>query len=102
MATEGNNYKKAYAETRDAFFCDGEKEFFEELMQDPYEKKTNNILKHSTADKRHQEALKLIERVESGEFNEEQMETVEYCLAQLLGSLEDAHIVKVKEKDFER
>lgn len=102
MATIGNNFKAEYANTREAFFCDGEIDFFNKLMQNPEERKINNCLKQYKAEKLHREAKKLIERVENGEFNDEQMECVEYCIAQLLGGVQDSHVEKIKERSMER
>ena len=102
MATVGNNFKAEYANSRDAFFCEVEKAYFEELMQNPKERKINNRFKQHEAEKLHREAKKLIERVENGEFKDDQMEVIEYCIAQLLGGVEDAHLEKVKELTLER
>ena len=38
MATEGNNMNKEIAETRDAFFSEGERDYFRRLIKSPAER----------------------------------------------------------------
>ena len=45
--------------------------------------------------------MDLIKRVELGEFNDEQLEKVEYAIAHYLSGIEDLHQELILEKTFE-
>lgn len=101
MATIGNNVSSEYANVRDAFFTPGEIENFEKIMKDPENFKFHNKLIKQNVHVMYAKAMDLIERVERGEFNENQMERVERLIAHCLASIEDLHLELVHEKYYD-
>ena len=89
MSSQGNNIRKKYADTRDAFFSESELKYFTKLLQDPKEMKIHTRLLTKKVEILYKKAMKLIVRVEEGAFNEEQMANVEYMIAHYLGAIED-------------
>ncbi len=89
MGTMGNNEDGNKSLVRDSFFTEGEKEYFEELMKKPEEKKIHNALTKENVQDLFDMAMELINRVEAGEFDEKQMEKVERLIAHLLAAIED-------------
>lgn len=98
MATGGNNSNMKATELRESFFAsEEEREYFTKLMQDPKERKIHADLLAKSAKELYEKAISLIQRVESGEFNEEQMATVEYTIAHCLAAIEDIYMVLERE-----
>ncbi len=92
MATVGNNMDGKKSHVRDSFFSSkGEKEYFEKLMQDPKERSIHAKALRMNADTLYKKAMDLINRVEAGEFNEEQMAKVEYMISHYLAGIDDLH-----------
>lgn len=98
MATEGNNMNKEIAETRDAFFSEGERDYFRRLIKSPAERLIHYKLVNKRASDLHRMAMDLIERAEAGQFNEEEMFKIEYLISHYLGAIEDLHKVLIKER----
>ena len=94
MSTKGNNTSAKKAHVRDSFFDSGEKEFFTKLLKDPEERTLHSELLREDVEKLYKKACKLINRVEKGEFNEEQMIKVERIIAHCLAAIEDVELVK--------
>lgn len=100
MATIGNNTSAEYARVRDIFFgSEGERKNFENLMQNPNEREIHTELLKKSADELYERAMNLINRVEYGEFNQEQMERVERAIAHCLAAIEDVQLALVKSED---
>lgn len=100
METIGNNTSAEYARVRDVFFgSEGERKNFENLMQNPNEREIHTELLKKSADKLYEMAMDLINRVECGEFNQEQMERVEREIAHYLAAIEDVQLALVKSED---
>lgn len=78
-----------YGLAKEAFFTKGEKKQFKEVMENPEDQQIHADLLKVDAEKLYKKAMKLIDRVESGEFNEEQMVKVEYMIAHLLAAISD-------------
>ena len=98
MATEGNNMNKEIAETREAFFSEGEIDYFRRLLKSPAERLIHYKLVNKKATELHEKAMDLIERAEAGQFNEEEMFKIEYLISHYLGAIEDLHRVLIKER----
>lgn len=98
MATEGNNMNKEIAETREAFFSEGEIEYFRRLLKNPPERLIHYKLVNKRASDLHRMAMELIEMAEAGQFNEEEMFKIEYLISHYLGAIEDLHRVLIKER----
>lgn len=98
MATEGNNMNKEIAETRDAFFSEGEIDYFRRLLKSPAERLIHYKLVNKKASELHETAMDLIERAEAGQFNEEEMFKIEYLISHYLGAIEDLHRILVNER----
>lgn len=92
MATVGNNANLEYGYLRESFFTDEEKEHFIKLMQDDKERIVHGNMLAESPDKLYEKAMKLIERVENGEFNEDEMKKVERKISHLLAGIEDVHL----------
>ena len=101
MATIGNNASGKAAFLRDSFFDSAEQQYLEELMECRGERELHHQLLHEHADKLYKKACDLIVRVELGEFNEEQMEKVEYVISHYLAGIEDLHQEMILEKTME-
>lgn len=101
--TEGNNFSRANSELRDAFMTDSEIEYFESLMNDEmtgaYERRIHDELLGRKADELCATVRRLIERVDRGEFTQEEMEYVEYVIAHCLSAVKDAENVNALEKE---
>lgn len=102
MATQGNNVSGKYAELRDSFFSDSEKEYFAKIMKNPKDRAIHAKLLRKKADWLYKKAMGLITRVENGEFNEEQMARVEYMIAHYLAAIEDFEKVLELELTMDR
>lgn len=89
MAIKGNNSNQQYSFVRDSFFSESEKKFFTKLLEDPTEMKIHSKLLTQKVELLYKKAVKLISRVEAGEFNEKQMANVEYMIAHYLAAIED-------------
>ena len=89
MATLGNNVNPKYENTRKSFFSESEQEYFKKLLKDPKERAIHAKLLRQRAELLHEKAMGLINRVEAGEFNEEQMAKVEYEVSHYLAAIED-------------
>lgn len=89
MSTIGNNGNLKFSQTRDSFFTDSEKEFFTKLLENPKERFIHTQLLRQKVESLYERALNLLNRVESGEFNEEQMAKVEHLIAHYLGTIQD-------------
>ena len=77
MSTIGNNGNQKAAFLRDTFFDSAEQQYLEELMQYRSERELHRKLLLQHAEKLYKKACELITRVELGEFNDEEMESVE-------------------------
>ena len=82
------------AHVRDSFFDSSEKEHFTKILNNPKEMDLHCKLLRENADKLYKKACDLINRIERGEFNEEEMEDVERIIAHCLGAIEDLELVK--------
>lgn len=98
MATVGNNNNGEYSHLRDSFFTKGEEEQFKQRMQEPKEQIIHHSLLKQNVDKLYEKAMDLVQRVEQGEFNEEEMEKVERAIAHYLAAIDDLHLELVHEK----
>lgn len=97
MISEGNNMNKKIAHLRDSFFDSDEKKFFEEFLKDPKEKNIHEKLKKEDAEKLAKMAAHFINRVEKGDFNEEEMVEIEKIIAHCLGAIEDVQLERFLE-----
>lgn len=103
MATVGNNTSAKYEHLRKAFFTDGEKKYFENvIMNDPAERVIHAKLLRYSADDLYAMAVKWIEMVERGEVSENEIAEVEYLIAHCLGAIEDLHPELILEDVLER
>lgn len=95
--TEGNNFSRKNSQLRDSFLTESELEYFEELINDKKcgkdERRLHSDLLRESADDLCKTAQRLIDRVERGEFNDEEMEYVEYVILHCLKAVEDAEMV---------
>lgn len=94
MASTGNNVSGKMAHVRDSFFDSGEKEYFTDLLNNPKEMDLHCKLLRENVDKLYKKACELINRVEKGEFDEEQMVKAERAIAHCLGAIDDIELVK--------
>ena len=102
MATVGNNDNQKYADLRDSFFSESEREHFNEVMKNPEERAIHAEMLKQKASELYRKAMDLIVRVERGEFNDEQMEKVEYQIAHYLAGIVDFEKTLEKEDERER
>ena len=98
MSSIGNNINAEYSNLRDSFFDSGEKEYLQELLKEKKDKLVHEILLKKDSSFLYKKAKNLINQVEEGRFNDEQMEDVEYMITHLLSAIED--IEKEKQKEF--
>ena len=96
MATVGHNDNLEYSKVRDAFFSDGEVEFFDRFMKNPKNVKIHEKIMERSPEKNYAEAMELIAKVEAGLVPEEEMLEVEWKIAHLLSG-EDIHIENINE-----
>ena len=93
MSTIGNNDSEKIAFLRESYFdSEGEKEFLVELLQDPKERKIHEKLVLRDAKKLAKLALDIIQKVESGAYNEKEMAEAEYMLTHLLAAIKDIQL----------
>ena len=101
MATVGNNTSAKHEQLREAFFTEGEKEQFKKVMSNPKDQRIHSKILEEKAETLYKKAMDLIKRVELGEFNDEQMEKVEYAISHYLAGIEDLHQELILEKTLE-
>lgn len=97
MSSTGNNIDKEYADLRDAFLTPGEEAYLEKLMQDPNERHIHSRLLRKRASELYNTAKSLIDKVENGEFNDRQMQRVEYVILHCLKAIDDLELANEKE-----
>ena len=93
MAIAGNNVSGKIAHVRDSYFDSGEKDYLKSLLKDPKQRALHEKLLREDAEKLYKQAKKLMQAVELGQFNEEQMAEAEFKITHLLGEIEDLHKV---------
>lgn len=98
MATVGNNTSAKYEHLRESFFTEGEREQFEKIMKSPKNRAIHEKMLEQNADTLYKKAMVLIEAVERGEFNEEEMAVVEYTISHYLAGIDDIHPELVLER----
>lgn len=98
MSSIGNNINSEYSNLRDSFFDSGEKEYLQELLKEKEDRLVHEILLKKDSSFLYKKANNLINQVEEGRFNDEQMEDVEYMITHLLSAIED--IEKDRQKEF--
>ena len=101
MATVGNNTSAKYEHLRESFFTEGEKEQFEKIIKHPKNRKIHAKMLEQKAETLYKKAMTLIEAVERGEFNEEEMAVVEFTISHYLAGIEDLHQELILEKTME-
>ncbi len=101
MGTIGNNADGNIGYVRDSFFTEGEQDYFEKLMRNPDERRIHFKLARKNAQELFDKAMELIDRVEAGEFNEEQMQKAERAIVHLLAGIEDLQKVLELEREIE-
>jgi len=100
MSTIGNNISGEKSHVRDSFFDSKEEQYFKKLLSDPKERRLHSKLLKENVDKLYAKACNLIDRVEQGEFTEEEMVNVERAIAHCLAAIEDCEKVLEKELDL--
>ena len=89
MASIGNNTGGKIAHVRDSYFDSGEKEYLTQLLKDPAQMALHKKLLREDASRLYHEATRLMQAVEEGKFNEEQMAEAEFRITHLLAAIED-------------
>ncbi len=67
-------------------------------MRNPKDQRIHAKMLEEKAETLYKKAMDLIKRVELGEFNDEQMEKVEYAISHYLAGIEDLHQELILEK----
>ena len=93
MASSGNNIRGDIAHIRDSYFDSGEKEYLEELLQDPEEMEIHEELMKRDARELCEAAERIMQAVEEGRFDEKQMIKAERKITHLLAAIKDLEMV---------
>lgn len=96
MATVGYNTNQDYADAREAFFTEGEREFYIKSLQDPKHMKIHDKVTMKSSEEKYAKAMELISMVENNLIAEDKMAETELKIAHLLSG-EDMHIEKIAE-----
>ncbi|MBQ9790072.1 MAG: hypothetical protein IJW24_00570 [Clostridia bacterium] len=99
MATIGNNVMQECTNARESFFTEEMREHYKHIFEAYKDENFYTELKERTADDLHEEAMRLIGRVEACEFDEKGMEKAERIVAHLLAAIEDAQKTQADEND---
>lgn len=99
MATIGRNTSGKIAELRDAFFDSHEKDFIIKAYKTPEGKALYAKMLRKSVEELYKKAKQLINEVELGMFDEEQMYEAEVKIAFCLAAIEDAQLARILEKD---
>ena len=99
MATIGRNTSKKIADLRDAFFDSHEKDYIEKLYATPEGKALYAKMLRKSVEELYKKAKQLINEVELGMYDEEQMYEAEFKIAFCLAAIEDAQLARILEKD---
>lgn len=97
MATIGYNTNQDYADAREAFFTEGECEFYIKTLQDPKHMKIHDKVTMRSSKKNYEEAMELISMVENGLIDDDKMPETELKIAHLL-SVEDIHLENIADE----
>ena len=101
MATIGRNMISKIAELRDTFFDSHEKDYIKKLYSTPEGKKIYSKMLRKSVDELYKKAKNLINQVELGVFDEQQMYVAEMKIAFCLAAIEDAQLARILEKDVD-
>ena len=97
MSTKESFFNAEFDVVKDAFFSDGEKEHFRNLlMTDRYSRFINFRLIKQNPTVLFAHAKELISRIENGEFTEKQMEEAEFWVGQYLLAIKSIQFEKEK------
>lgn len=97
MATNGNNINPEHAYLRDCFINEDMQEDLNKLMQDPKNQIIHRILTKRKTSLLYEKAMELIEKVDNGEFTDDQMDQIEKEIAFFLSAIEDITMSKEHE-----
>lgn len=103
MSSIGNNMSRKAEELRETFFASYDEETRIELLSQPIDNALAKHLETAKASDLYYEAKTLINEVEKGKFNDEEMENVEIIIAHLLAAIVDVQRALIREKtpDFQ-
>lgn len=98
MATEGNNFSAEFAHIRDSFFTESEIEQFNKVMENPIDQFVHQHLSKQRAWGLYSKAMNIIQKVEYGEYEDNEMPEVERLLSHYLAAIQDIIMEMEKER----
>lgn len=101
MSTIGRNIDGKIADLRDAFFDSHEKDFIIKAYKTPEGRELYAKMLRKSVEDLYNKAKQLINEVELGMYNEEQMREAEVKIAFCLAAIEDVQLAKILEKDID-
>ena len=90
MATEGLNVNQEIQQVRDAFFTPEETQQFNKLMRNRKQQSLHEKLSLKNPEKLFARATEIMQNIEAGKYNEDEMAEAEYLIMHYLAACEDA------------